>query len=177
MPYPELGGTVPVWVAEAAHARLAADPPLQAFCTGGIVEADVEDLVYLQTITGPTLATIVEAMDEDRSGSSNQGVLRTLLTHLLIEQVSPDLGVRHHLRTRAVERMKRVFLQPTEVDPGGAGVLYHEDPAGTSFPVTDYLERFQRTPRPRWISAPQLLVTTAQSLWVSTIDLVERTYV
>jgi hypothetical protein len=170
--HPELEATVPVLVAEAAHRRLAADPPLQSFATGGIVEADLEDLVLLKGVTGPTIATLVEAVDEDRSGSSSQATLRTLLRHLVIVQVAPTIGVRRHLKTRLTERIKRVLIQPSASDPGGAGVLEDED----GRPVTDYLERFQRVPAPRWISAEQLLVISTQSLWVSTIDFVERTF-
>lgn len=173
-PHPELEATTPVLVAQAAHRRLAADEPLQAFARGGIDEGDVEELLLDQTTTEPRILTLVEAYDEERDGSSHQARLSTLLRHLVVMPVDPALDLRGHLKTRVIERIKRALLQPNAFDPGGAGVLLTDDDPPR--PITDYLERFQRVAAPTWRSDLNLTITTVQSLWVSTIDILTRTY-
>lgn len=168
-PQPEFAAGLSVLIAEAAHRRLADDESLTGYCTGGIVEAEVDDPV-LDTLTGPALVTLIEAEDEDRSGSSNQGELQVLLRHELVEPLAAEGGTSGHRRSRIAGHVKRLFLAPSALDPGGVGVL--ADPEGN--PVTDHLVRFQRIPEPRYISSRQLLVTSIRSLWVVTIDLVTR---
>lgn len=170
-PNPEFDASPSVDIAEAANARLAADPSLAAYCTGGIHEAEIDDLV-LERLTGPALITIIEAEDEDRSGSSHQAKLRVLLRHELCEPLDPDGGTAGHRRARIADHIKRVLIAPSPSDPGGAGVL--RDPDGR--PVTDYLERYQRIPEPRYIASRQLIVTSIRSLWVATVDIVTREY-
>lgn len=173
--HPQLRHTVPTRVARAAAKLLRASPGadvLAAYLTGGVHEVELEDVFLAGDFMPPCLLVAIEGEEEERSGSSHQATVRTLLRIALVQTLEASRGDNGHLRSRVVGEAKRLLVAPTAQDAHGAGVLIDPDVGA----VTDYLEVFQRVPRPIQIPAQGLLVTHVQALWVSTIDFVTREY-
>lgn len=133
MLHPELPLDVSARIAAAVLARLRADADLAAFFAGRIDDYEVEAFSDGPEWTAPSLGVVLFSVDEQRSATGRQNLVRTTLTLALLTDHRRGPGTDDWLRQRVADRVKTVCA-------AGAGVL--TEPGGTA--LTDALLSFQR---------------------------------
>ena len=168
MLHPEFGASLPVEIAEAHLDRYRSDAAVSGYYKT-IEPAEAEDLILDKSWPVPAVFVVIFAEDEERSGGSNQGDLTTVIDTVIFDPAVAVESARRYFRSRVTSHFKRLLL----TDQLAAGVLTNA--AGE--PLTDYLERFERVPGPRYVAAHGYLITNLRAIWKSKIDLLQRTYV
>ena len=139
MIHPEFPRRVTAQVVDAVYQRISAVGRYQAFFTGGIVKAEIEDLFFLHLAAGsasglepPALAVVVGPIDVDPLAS--QRSVQTTVVDLVIAWPPPDpCAAAEDLRSRVLDDLRATLQE-------GYGQLTDENGA----PVSEALTRFQR---------------------------------